>query len=69
MSDRRYVRRADTTPGPGVKVDITPANAGWGWSGLRVVDLGPGDSMTVETQENEILILPLSGSFTVQCGP
>lgn len=69
MSDQRYVRRADTTPGPGVKVDITPANAGWGWSGLRVVDLGPGDSMSVETQENEILVLPLSGSFTVQCGP
>jgi len=69
MSDQRYVRRADRTPGPGVKVDITPTNAEWGWSGLRVVDLGPGESVSVETQGDEILVLPLSGSFTVQCGP
>lgn len=68
MSDPRYVRRADPSVGSGVKVDITPVNAGWGWSGLRVVELGPGASMSVETQENELLVLPLVGSFTVQCG-
>lgn len=69
MSDQRYVRRADPAVGQGVKVDINPVNAGWGWSGLRVVDLGPGDSFNVETQDNEVLVLPLSGSFTVHCGP
>ncbi len=65
MSNDRHYRRADAAPGPGVKVDIDPENAGWGWSGLRVVDLEPGGSHTLHTGDNEMIVLPLAGSFDV----
>jgi 5-deoxy-glucuronate isomerase len=50
-------------------VDITPHNAGWGWSGLRVLELGAGDSVSIDSQGNELLVLPLAGSAHVLCGP
>ncbi|WP_433251913.1 5-deoxy-glucuronate isomerase [Actinomadura nitritigenes] len=43
-------------------VDIAPADAGWTYSGLRVVTLGPGEEVTVETGDSETLVLPLAGS-------
>lgn len=52
----------------GVVADITPANAGWGWSGLRVVDLAAGESTTFESDGTEFLVLPLSGSAEVVVG-
>lgn len=64
-----FVRRADRQAGGQVLVDITPFNAGWGWTGLRVFELGPGDAVSIESQGNEMLVLPLSGSAEVQCGP
>ncbi|MFB4302336.1 5-deoxy-glucuronate isomerase [Actinomadura sp. NTSP31] len=46
-------------------VDIAPADAGWTYSGLRVVTLGPGEETTVETGDAETLVLPLAGSCRV----
>ncbi|QKG19370.1 5-deoxy-glucuronate isomerase [Actinomadura verrucosospora] len=43
-------------------VDIAPADAGWTYSGLRVLTLGPGEEATVETGDAETLVLPLAGS-------
>jgi len=68
MADSQFVRRADPSSSSPVKVDVTPHNAGWTWSGLRVVELAPGDAMSFDSQANELLVLPLSGSFVVQCG-
>ncbi|MFD1540164.1 5-deoxy-glucuronate isomerase [Nonomuraea guangzhouensis] len=48
-------------------VEITPSLAGWTYSGLRVAHLG-GDPVSFSTGEEEMLILPLSGSCTVTCG-
>jgi 5-deoxy-glucuronate isomerase len=62
------VRTAARDAGSPVLVDITPFNAGWGWSGLRVLELGAGDAVSIETQGNEMLVLPLSGAATVHCG-
>jgi 5-deoxy-glucuronate isomerase len=62
------VRSSAGAPGSPVIVDITPFNAGWGWSGLRVFELGPGDAVSIESQGNEMLVLPLAGAATVQCG-
>ena len=45
----------------GLVVDITPADAGWDWTGLRVVDLRPGAPVTLRTGESEVFVLPLSG--------
>lgn len=52
----------------GVVTDIDPANAGWGWSGLRVVDLDAGESATFTSDGTEFIVLPLAGSATVLVG-
>ncbi|GAA4685519.1 5-deoxy-glucuronate isomerase [Phytohabitans rumicis] len=44
---------------------ITPESAGWTYSGLRVVDLN--GTLTFATGPDEVLVLPLSGSCTVEC--
>jgi 5-deoxy-glucuronate isomerase len=49
-------------------LDLTPERAGWSWASLRVVVLEPGGAVTIESQEEELLVLPLEGSFTVTCG-
>lgn len=48
-------------------VDVTPESAGWRYAGLRVLELAPGGTATVETGEDELLVLPLAGgSATVR---
>lgn len=44
---------------------VTPESAGWGYSGLRILTLGPGQAHTLSTGESEFLVLPLTGSCTV----
>jgi 5-deoxy-glucuronate isomerase len=50
----------------GDPVSVTPARAGWAFSGLRVVRLGPGESRAVETGDSELVVLPQSGSCVVR---
>jgi 5-deoxy-glucuronate isomerase len=47
---------------------ITPESAGWSFSGLRIVELPPGASRTLRTGPDEMLVLPLGGSATVDSG-
>jgi 5-deoxy-glucuronate isomerase len=47
---------------------ITPERAGWGYCGLAVLELGPGDCVAVDTGEAETLVLPLSGGGEVTVG-
>lgn len=61
-----FVRRAPTSGT--VRVDVTPANAGWGWTGLRVLDLMPGQTVTVNADGIELIVLPLQGSADLDCG-
>ena len=49
-------------------VDLDPARAGWSWSSLRVLQLDPGQSQTVITGPDEMLVLPLAGGCMVSCG-
>jgi len=46
-------------------IELTAERAGWSWSSLRVLALDAGGSLTVETGEEEMLALPLEGSWTV----
>ena len=46
-------------------VDITPEKAGWGFSGLRVLELPAGGSHTFRTGGSEWIVLPLSGACAV----
>jgi len=51
-----------TAEGPQA-VRITPEVAGWGYAGLRVLDLSsPGSSYEGSTGEDEMVVLPLTGS-------
>ncbi len=47
---------------------VTPERAGWAYSGLRVLELPPGGAHTLATGDDELLVLPLSGSAGVACG-
>lgn len=51
----------------GWSVWVTPEQAGWAYSGLRVLDLEPGQTRGFATGNEEMLVLPLSGSATVEC--
>jgi len=46
---------------------VTPEDAGWAYSGLRVLELVPGGSRTFATGPEEMLVLPLRGACTVDC--
>ncbi|MDP9865098.1 5-deoxy-glucuronate isomerase [Streptosporangium brasiliense] len=45
---------------------ITPESAGWTYTGLRLLCLS-GESVEFTTGEEEMLVLPLSGSCEVEC--
>lgn len=60
-----HVRHGDTTSPPWT-LSVDPARAGWVYSSLRVVDLRPGETVQLDTGHQEILVLPLSGSCSVQ---
>ena len=47
---------------------ISPEDAGWAWSSLRIVRLGPGESIEVTADGIEFIVLPLNGSATVDVG-
>ena len=50
------------------EVDLPEERAGWDWSSLRVLALGPGGTASFETGPDEMLVLPLAGSCVVTCG-
>jgi 5-deoxy-glucuronate isomerase len=66
VSPEHVVRRGETADETFALV-ITPETAGWGYSSLRVLELAPGGSATFATGEDEMVVLPLSGSATVAC--
>jgi 5-deoxy-glucuronate isomerase len=45
--------------------DITPETAGWGFCGLRVLELAAGESRALATCDDELIVLPLAGACTV----
>ncbi len=49
-------------------VELTPAVAGWALTSLRVVDLDAGGRQTIDTGDDEWLVLPLAGAGTVVVG-
>ena len=68
MSDRpttgAHLRHGTAGAGP-YALEITPESAGWGCSGLRVLELAPGGTHALSTGDDEVIVLPLSGGCTV----
>ncbi|MEV4704380.1 5-deoxy-glucuronate isomerase [Actinoplanes sp. NPDC049316] len=46
---------------------VTPERAGWGFSGLRVLDMTIGQRVSFVTGDEEMIVLPLSGGCDVTC--
>jgi 5-deoxy-glucuronate isomerase len=49
------------------ELEVTQASAGWQWCSLRVFSLDPDGSHRLHTGDEEMVVLPLSGSATVLC--
>ncbi|WSA81451.1 5-deoxy-glucuronate isomerase [Streptomyces sp. NBC_01799] len=60
--------QADTAASGPYRTVITPKSAGWGYSGLRILQLAPGQEHVFGTGDAEHLVLPLSGGCTVTVG-
>ncbi len=66
MDEKLYL--PDGSGGDGAfSLVVTPERAGWAHSGLRVLALQAGAAHTWATGDDELLVLPLSGSCTVTC--
>jgi len=48
-------------------IEITPEGAGWGFSGLRVLELAPGETHALDAGDDELIVLPLAGACTATC--
>jgi 5-deoxy-glucuronate isomerase len=55
-----------TTARPEEPVTVTPASAGWGYSGLRVLELEAGGSVELASGGLELAVLPLAGGCVVE---
>ncbi|MHB8220292.1 MAG: 5-deoxy-glucuronate isomerase [Acidimicrobiales bacterium] len=60
-------RPAGSLASPPWALELTQASAGWAWASLRVLELAPGGTHTFRTEEEEFLVLPLSGACRVVC--
>lgn len=68
VNDNLFVRSGESASGP-YRTVVTPRSANWGYSGLRILELAPGESRTLATGDAEYLVLPLAGGCTVEaCG-
>ena len=47
-------------------VEVTPESAGWGYSSLRIVSLDAAGEHRFATDDDEIVVLPLSGAVAVE---
>jgi 5-deoxy-glucuronate isomerase len=58
---------AGVTAADGFDLVVTPDSAGWSWSSLRTFTLAAGQTRTIATGPEEMIVLPLAGSATVSC--
>ena len=66
MSAGAHLRDGATADGA-FSLSLTPEAAGWGFSGLRILELAPGGSHAFATGDDELIVLPLSGACVVTC--
>lgn len=67
MHDELYLPYGSARDGD-FAVAVSPGSHVVNWTGLRVVELEPGGEVTVDTGEQEAIVLPLSGSCVVAAG-
>jgi 5-deoxy-glucuronate isomerase len=65
MSAKLHLPAGSTADG-GYAVAVIAEDAGWAYCGLRVLALARGEAERLDTGEDEVLVLPLSGSCVVE---
>jgi 5-deoxy-glucuronate isomerase len=65
VSDGLHRAAGTSAAGPWA-LEITPDSAGWGYSSLRVLELPAGGEHAFDTGEDEMIVLPLAGSCSVE---
>ncbi|MFR9673757.1 5-deoxy-glucuronate isomerase [Streptomyces sp. TR06-5] len=63
--DGRHHRPAGTSGSDAYRLDVSPGNAGWQYSSLRVLELPPGGSHRFDSGDSEWIVLPLAGACGV----
>jgi 5-deoxy-glucuronate isomerase len=64
---QRHIRRGTAAEGA-YELVIAPEQAGWGFSGLRILELGAGGAHAFETGSDELIVLPLRGGCAINAG-
>ncbi|NED96753.1 5-deoxy-glucuronate isomerase [Phytoactinopolyspora alkaliphila] len=68
MTRNQYYFPAGGTQNEPYALDVNPgSDEPLGYSSLRIVELGPGEKHEFSTGDEEMFVLPLSGSCTVIC--
>ncbi len=65
MSTKLHLTAGSAAGGP-YELDLTPEQAGWTYTGLRVLALPAGGTHRYATGEDEVIVLPLEGGCTVE---
>ena len=63
--DNILIRPSNLSDDPDLILSITPEQAGWEYISFQVRQLAEGKSWSFETEENELVIVNLSGRYTV----
>ena len=66
IMESRYLVRSGSAGSGAYEVEVTPESAGWGYSSLKIISLEPAGSHRFETSSNEVIVLPLNGSVSVE---
>lgn len=59
---------AGTTATDTWTLSLSPERAGWEFCGLRTIELGPGEGVSFDSGDSELLVLPMSGGCVVSAG-
>ncbi len=59
------VLRSGEVARPPFVLEVTPESAGWSYSGLRVLELDPGQREAFDTDGSEMIVISLNGSAEV----
>ena len=66
MSPAAHHLPSGSTSSGGYDLEVTPESAGWGYSSLRVLSLPAAGSHSLDTGPDEMILVPLQGSVTVE---
>jgi 5-deoxy-glucuronate isomerase len=66
MSSSKHFLPAGASATEAYDLEITPESAGWGYSSLRILTLPANGTHTLDTGDDEMIVLPLSGAVSVE---